>query len=217
MIKELIYKYPSSQWFIQLARKAGRGLYQLKEMNLTRTTLMLIASLAVVAAIFSPSLSAAFSDPGEGGDLVEPTVYNLYAGQTTLIGHVLVWNDGDQICVRYLLDEPGWVMVETHVEMGDEVSDIPQTKSLNPIPGRFSQCDHYDIDAMTTEDEFLFPIDGEMNDGTVIIAAHAAVVHISDGQIDRGETAWTATEIGMEPFPGNNWATFVEYEINPIL
>lgn len=190
----------------------------MKEMNLTRTTLMLITSLAIVAAFFSPCLSAAFStDPGDGGDVTQPTSFNIYAGQTTLIGHLLIWNDGEQIYAKYVLDEPGWAMLETHIEVGDGVSDIPQTKSLNPIPGMFSQGDHYDIDAMTTEDEFFFPIDGEMNDDSVIIAAHAAVVHISDGQIDRGETAWTATEIGMEPFPGNNWATYVEYEVGPIL
>jgi hypothetical protein len=183
----------------------------MKQMNLTRTTLMLMTSLAIVAALFSPGLTAAITDPGEGGDPTQPTQYNIYAGQTTLIGHLLVWNDGTQICVKYVLDEPGWAMVETHVELKYSLADIPQTSRGNPIPGKFSQGDYYSIPDMITEDEFYFPLG--MTDVTAIVAAHAAVVHITDGTVDRSETAWTATEVGMEPFAGRNWATYVEFEV----
>jgi hypothetical protein len=216
LIKELRYKYRSIQWFFQQAYKVRRGLNYMKEMNLTRTIVMLITSLAIVAVFFSPGLSAAFSsDPGEG-ELTQPVSYNIYAGQSILIGHLLVCNDAENVYVKYVLDEPGWVMLETHVEVGDVVDEIPQTDCFNPIPGHFSQGENYDLGAMVTEDEFSFTIGDQMTDYIIVIAAHAAVAHITDGTVDRSETAWTATEIGEEPFLGKNWATFVEYEIAPM-
>jgi hypothetical protein len=177
----------------------------MKGMNLTKTTLMLITSLAVVAALFAPSLSTAFSIGDD--DYIDPgvvTTYQIFAGQTILVGQLNVWNDGTNICVEYVLQD-GWAMAESHVDMATDQSLIPQTSRGNPIPGQFAQGDTYA--ELATQDIFCFaPLEG-----TMVIAAHAAVVHLTDGIVDQEETAWAAYEVGDMPFAGNNWATYVEY------
>ena len=70
--------------------------------------------------------------------------FDLYAGQDMLVGEVLVWDDGTQLCVKYQLSEnailDGWLIYETHWAVGDEPLDIPQ-KNGNPIPGKFPYGD----------------------------------------------------------------------------
>jgi len=67
--------------------------------------------------------------------------FPLYAGQNWLVGEVLVWNDGEQLCVKYQLDPDifaeGWGITETHLAVVTSLDDIPQTKKGNPIPGQF--------------------------------------------------------------------------------
>ncbi len=117
----------------------------MKGMNLTKTTLMLITSLAVVAALFAPNLSAALSIGDGDSTSTDPgvvTTYQIFAGQTILVGHLNVWNDGTDICVEYVLQD-GWAMVESHVDMAADQSQIPQTERGNPIPGHFAQGEPY--------------------------------------------------------------------------
>jgi hypothetical protein len=183
----------------------------MKSMNLTRIMAVLLLSLAMVAVVLSPSLSMGADSGSGGGDIGDPGLYNLYAGQRTLVGHIEVWNDADCIYVKYMITEPGWYLTETHVEVGDDMADIPQTKG-NPIPGKFSQGESYSVGDLITEDIFCFPR-GDCDDFSKFIAAHASVVHMCGCQVDRCETAWAATEVGQMPFPGKNWATFITYEI----
>ena len=118
-----------------------------------------------------------------------------------------MWNDGVNINVEYVLQD-GWEMVESHVDMAAELGLIPQTDNGNPIPGLFAQGEEYA--ELATEDAFAFAT----VDGQVVIAAHAAVVHVAeDGSIDQEETAWAAFEVGDMPFPGNNWATYVSFPV----
>jgi hypothetical protein len=71
----------------------------------------------------------------------DSTAYPLYAGQDILVGEVLVWDDGETLCVKYQLNEAalaeGWLLYETHWAVAHDVGDIPQTKKHNPIPGQF--------------------------------------------------------------------------------
>ena len=180
----------------------------MKGMNRTKTALMLITSLAIVAILFAPGLSAAFSIGDGDDDFIDPgvvTTYQIFAGQTILVGHLNVWNDGANLCVEYVLQD-GWAMVESHAAIASDPSLIPQTSRGNPIPGHFAQGDVYPD--LATTDTFYFAIP----EGEVVIAAHAAVVHVAeDGSIDQEETAWAAFEVGDTPFPGSNWATYVIY------
>ena len=180
----------------------------MKGMNLTKTTLMLITSLAVVAALFAPNLSAALSIGDGDSTSTDPgvvTTYQIFAGQTILVGQLNVWNDGTNLCVEYVLQD-GWAMMEAHVAMAGDLNQIPQTKQGNPIPGQFAQGDAYPD--LVTGDTFYFAIP----DGEVFIAAHAAVTHVGEeGTIDQEETAWAAFEVGDMPFLGSNWATYLTY------
>jgi hypothetical protein len=52
-------------------------------------------------------------------------------------GVVVVYLDGDTVKLQYRC-VPGWVLFETHAAWSfDDLSDIPVTKSGNPIPGQF--------------------------------------------------------------------------------
>lgn len=66
--------------------------------------------------------------------------FPLYAGQTMLVGDVLVKSVDGKICVKFVLNDDaiaaGWLISETHVAIADDVSGIPQ-KNGNPIPGQF--------------------------------------------------------------------------------
>ncbi len=118
-----------------------------------------------------------------------PIEFPLYAGQDWLVGEVLVWDDGVNLCVKYRLfpeifDEgDGWGITETHLAVATSPSGIPQTKKHNPIPGQFL----YGIDELEGKDswEICIPFDQlgveEPGDLKVVcsdelfIAAHAVV------------------------------------------
>lgn len=91
--------------------------------------------------------------------------YDLYAGQTTLIGSVKVWNDDTTLYVYFDTTE---VLLETHVHVGENVSDIPQTKKGNPIPGQFDSAIYY-------PDTHLHEFDVLPAGTPLVIAAHGAM------------------------------------------
>jgi hypothetical protein len=124
-----------------------------------------LALLTIVA--FLLILPAAVVAHTEG----DPFVTDLLAGQYMDAGDVLVWNDADNLYVRYELE--GWCMNETHVHVADALDGIPQTKKGNPKPGKFDyKTDH---DPCVTEYTYEIPLDG-WNPGTELyIAAHAAM------------------------------------------
>jgi hypothetical protein len=122
-----------------------------------------------------------------------PDEFPLYAGQDWLVGEVLVWDDGTQLCVKYQLFDgtddtedvigEGWGITETHLAVGKVLSDIPQTKKGNPIPGQFL----YGEDELEGEGsrEYCIPFaelgveePGDLNVGcgdSLVIAAHAVI------------------------------------------
>jgi hypothetical protein len=123
------------------------------------------------------------------GTAAIPNEYPLYAGQHWLVGNVLVWHsvEYEELCVRYelsqdVLDE-GWRIYETHLAVGHEVGDIPQTKKGNPIPGQFL----YGDDELEGEESWEIcipfgqlgveePGDLDVECGNeLVIAAHAVV------------------------------------------
>jgi len=65
-----------------------------------------------------------------------PESFPLYAGQDMLVGDVLVWDDGETLCVRYQLDPAifadGWAIYETHLAIGISLSDILQINQTIP-------------------------------------------------------------------------------------
>ena len=128
------------------------------------------------------------------GTLADPISFPLYAGQHDLVGEVLVWDENEELCVKYRLfdgtgDDPedvvadGWGITETHLAVGHEEGDIPQTKKGNPIPGEFL----YGYDELEGVDSWqeCIPFDelgkeepGDLHvvcDDELVIAAHAVI------------------------------------------
>jgi hypothetical protein len=116
-----------------------------------------------------------------------PFVADLIAGQNFDAGDVLVWNDAENLYVKYDLDSD-WCLTEYHLHVATSLNEIPQTKKGNPKPGHFEYKEEYDaciVDPVLIE---IPLVAAESFD----IAAHAVVVHPIDGCY---ETVW---QIGDE-------------------
>jgi len=116
----------------------------------------------------------------------------LYAGQTNLIGSVKVWNDDTTLYVYFDTTE---VLLETHVHVGTDVSDIPQTKKGNPIPGQFDSAISYPD---THLHEFGAPFAGT----SLVIAAHAAMGQADSMAIVSEPDAGTVEVSTTGPYTG---------------
>jgi len=169
--------------------------------------LMLLTVAALFAMSVTPALAHPESDPlmkpffagsphyyGEPG----PKDPSWYEAHKMWIGTAFVWNDGDNLHVRYWMHVG---MQETHLAVAEAFEDIPQTKSGNPKVGRFPYK-HEGLGG-ARGDEYVIPL-GDWDAGTeLVIAAHAALCN--------GETAWADCGGPDAYFPGNNWATFFTY------
>ena len=120
-------------------------------------------------------------------------------------GDVLVWNDADTLYVKYVT-EGDWCLAETLLAVGDELSDIPQTRKGSPIPGQFPYSEQHDC---VTEYTYEIPLEWDF-DAELFIAAHAVVIQTDyDGNVVAEETGWGA---GPE-FPWKDWATYFNYTV----
>jgi hypothetical protein len=81
---------------------------------------------------------------------------DLFAGKTTDVGDVFVWNDATNYYVEINMDD-GWCMTESHVIVAATVAGIPQANG-NPIPGQFPAGEDYNPCA--DGDTFTFAIAG---------------------------------------------------------
>jgi len=110
--------------------------------------------------------------------------FPLYAGQDMLVGNVLVWNDDEELCVKYQLNADvvaeGWLLYETHLAVEEKLKDIPQTKKGNPKPGKFPYGND-ELGGVEEDGPYCIPFgeeEGELDvecDELVYIAAHAVV------------------------------------------
>ncbi|MBU0953235.1 MAG: hypothetical protein KKA90_02320 [Nanoarchaeota archaeon] len=134
------------------------------------------------------------------------TESELIAGQHIVVGVVTVTSDLDNVYVTYTTTGH-WVMDEVHLQLGDELEDIPQTKKGNPKVGHFEF--NVEFNTPVTTYSVTKPI-SELNldDNDVVVAAHAVVTDTVTGQT---ETAWGDTQ-GLQ-FPGKNWAMYFVHEL----
>ncbi len=116
---------------------------------------------------------------------------DLVAGRHTPVGTVNVSVVGTEVHVSYALDE-GYLLAETHLAVAARLSDIPQTRKGNPIPGQFP----YKASHRPAVAQFDCAIGSYPAGATLVIAAQA--------ELAGGGSAWAA---GAD-FPGANWATY---------
>lgn len=107
----------------------------------------------------------------------DPFVTFLYAGKPLpgkspkIVGSVLVWNDADNLSVKYQLNGD-WQLVSTHLHVATSLADIPQTNAGNPKVGHFDFYRPY----VPGENSDVYEIPLGWTSGTTLfIAAHAVV------------------------------------------
>lgn len=131
------------------------------------------------------------------------TETTLLAGQTIPAGSVTVSNDGQDLLVTYHTDGD-WLITETHLHVATRPEDLPQTRKGNAIPGRFDYKGAYDDGV--TEATHSITLANWPAGTQLYIAAHCVVVSTAGS-----ETAWGN---GFD-FPGNNWAMYFAYTVQP--
>jgi hypothetical protein len=127
----------------------------------------LLIAVSLMLALF-PAVASAHTE----GD---PYEVDLIAGggnpkSAMDVGNVLVWNDGENLYVKYEIAEADWCITKTHLAVATAPGDIPQ-KNGNPIPGLFEYNDMHDC---VTEYTYEIPLEGD-GDTELYIAAHANV------------------------------------------
>lgn len=137
----------------------------------------------------------------------ESTTTTLLAGQHIEAGTVEVSNDEEALYVTFSTVD-GWLLTETHVAVGASLSDLPQNKAGNPIPGHFEYKE--DHDPAVRSFTYTISLDGLEVGEELYIAAHAAMVLVDEeGNVVQGETGW-----GEGPgFSGRNWAMYFHHTV----
>jgi hypothetical protein len=130
----------------------------------------LIQILTVVSLVLVLVPVAAFAHTAD-----DPFVTDLTAGGGNIksakdVGDVQVWNDGENLYVKYVVTDTDWCLTETHLEVATELGEIPQVNG-NPPPGQFTYEGEHDCVA---EVEYKIPLSWGP-DTELLIAAHGVV------------------------------------------
>ncbi len=130
----------------------------------------------------------------------------LYGGQNIEVGNVEVWNDDYNLFVKFNITADDWFLSATAVHVALFPQNIPQTKTGNPIPGKFAyKVTH---SPYVTSYTYTIPLPATFGQ-QVAIATHANLVRVVNGTVVQTETGWA----GPNQFPGANWATWFWYTI----
>jgi len=171
---------------------------------------------ALMVALFVGTGLAYGADPQVVG---EPQCFDLVAGQNTVAGSVCVSTDANDLVVTYTTDSH-WTIKEAQLWIGNQLSDMPQTKTGNPIPGQFpfrSETLIYDVTAPTRTYTFsralsnpLINFTCDTADVIYYMAAHASLQKEADAGTYVTETAWSA---GSAITSKGSWATFSTFTL----
>jgi len=146
-------------------------------------------------------------------------VVPLIAGQYYVVGEVAVWTEvvdsSLYLHVRYSINDTDWYLTEAHLAVATSLSDIPKTKTGNPIPGRFPYKAEYLWDQSVEFTINLTDVFGlacpDSNETMLYVAAHAVVAKVDEyGNIVQRETAWGQ---GTRFTSRGNWGMYFTYTI----
>lgn len=180
---------------------------------LTVFVLLLVSSLIAGCAGGSGDISQAPTSESTGTRSGEvcgtPQTVTLFAGQHIDVGTVTVWNDTDNVYIKYETKD-NWVITETHMATALSLAGIPQTKTGNPKVGNFPYNDQHSPPVTEYTYVVNYKDAGYAPGNILYIATHAVVKLLNEnGEIIQEETAWG----NGEGFPGKNWAMYFTYEI----
>ena len=133
--------------------------------------LTLILGLVLTGCFLSNVGQAPTTEQGFKNGVTGFNPRDLVAGQNIKVGIVDVWNDGDNLYVKYDITEEGWCLTETHLHVAISLEDIPQ-KNGNPPPGKFDYKDEHEC---VTEFLYAISLNGWKVSTELFIAAHAVV------------------------------------------
>ena len=160
--------------------------------------ILLLANLFLAASVYAACVKT------DGGVQVQ----TLYAGQTIDAGTVSVEIVGTDLVVTYNTTG-GWELTETHLWVGSDIADMPQTRKGTPKIGNFPYSSG-DISGQTSRTETIpladlgFACPGD--DAMFYVAAHAAVQLVDgSGNVIQTETGWADGDRFVQK---GMWGTF---------
>lgn len=169
--------------------------------------MMTITRLLTVTAIYLLSATIAFATCVATPDGTGVQSYTLFAGQTIDSGQVTAQVNGSNLDVTYSTAD-GWTLNEVHLWVGENITDMPQTRKGKPIPGQFPYAAEglagattYTISIPLADLAFSCP--GE--DKNYLMAAHAAISKNHTDGSTQSETGWSD---GAKFSDKGNWATY---------
>ncbi len=143
--------------------------------------------------------------PAQGmKDACEITV-ELMAGQFTDVGEVTALLDGPTLTVTYIIDEPGWCISSTHLDVQLAPANFPTTKKGNPKIGHFAYFESLNCETYWEREIELAILDGWQTGDRIFIAAQA---ELEAGYGD--ETAWGEGPWQFNPNAG--WASYFDID-----
>ena len=148
--------------------------------------------LLVAAFVLTPLVCLAHT-------ATDPDISPLIAGQNITVGEVWIWNDNENLYIKYQTNPP-WYMTETHLYVG------PTLPPSLIKPGRFPYK-HENLNSVL-EDMYTIRLSelGVESGDSVYVLAHADVVNIVTGD---SETAWKeGTPIGGQGAGGAMYDTY---------
>lgn len=146
-------------------------------------------------------------EPFTGNACGEVKTVTLFAGQTIDAGTVTIKNNSDTLCIQ-TTTSGNWLMTGLSVELALDPAAIPN-KNGNPIPGHFTYKYTFD----PAEDSYQVCISladhGYQPGQVVYVAVHTDLSEFREDIVVQTQTGWG----DGDPFPGNNWATYIAYTI----
>lgn len=139
-----------------------------------------------------------------------PHTATIYAGQNVAVGRVCMWEDADNLYIKYatdITDNGQWRLAECHAHVAMDLSGIPQHNAGNPKSGGFA----YKAEGLSTvEYTFTIPIGNWKSETRIAVAAHCVVATEDETGGTRTEPGWA----GPEPSPSKGRATWFWYTLN---
>lgn len=164
--------------------------------------------LGLATLLLVSSVAVAYANPWPGGP-ANGQMDELVSGpKFEQVGWVYTWKDSENFYVKYECNVNGGYIVETHLQLADDPSDVPQNNG-NVAPGQFEyETMHYPGVRTYT---YSIPLSELPEDPNFVVAAHAVVAFWGDYK--NAETAWgTGCFSDMWKFSTKgNWFRFFRY------
>ena len=122
----------------------------------------------ILVAFFLILVLASIESPVHAIDLIA-------AKSGEVVGSLSLWNQGPYLYVKYEITNSHWCMTKTYLHLGMSPDQIPQTKSGNPILGRFDYRGLFgpNPDGNVCGGEYTYKIQLSGYSGTLYIAAYS--------------------------------------------